>query len=543
MPYLAEQHVVPMLLRSLPLLTLLLTLFSPALPAQKGIFDYERQREVDISQPGGHLTNFRFATPIRGIYGLQDGEYTTTIEGTSLVELRAESIGQVVIYARLLSATDTSIFMDNPSLRGTLTLTPVVNGRPLDNARSKYEFSGADAYRQVYHITQLEDVEQVTAAFTSQHGYFVVDRIEVIPYTDFGLEALRNRRKYNNQLLTRPDRHAKLRRGYTEELQRIEDYHKVLNELIGREESANLARLKTRGFNPFESAEFLAYFNDLQERADKSEQAQLTKVRADITKFNFQEVALSVDNLLLGGKFATLIGLVDKVFTNTLKVTDSAGQPQPIVQLEGQNYVRDDKRNKIQLLPITDETVNQRVTTLRQRNAQYQRYIDILQQLMGQDLELQNKINQEIQTAKNLREELERLEWEILDDFTDRPRTDYIDANRIQFTQVYAEFDRQFPSLAAVQLEFLDRQELRLQAVSSNLRTLRTTYQRLIGDLKTHYDNLYQHYPQDRIGAFAELNHLPPSIPKDWNDNQREILAAYRGSSLVELLSAALASL
>ena len=529
--------------RALPLLLVLLTSFSPVLPAQKGIFDYERQQEVDVTQPGPNLINFRFDAPVEGIYGLQDGRYTTTIEGTSMVELKANSIGQVVIYARLLSATDTSIFMDNPALRGTLTLTPVVNGRTLEGARSTYEFSGADAYRQVYHITQLEDVEQVTAAFTSENGYFIVDKVEVVPYTEFGLEALRNRRKYNNQLLTRPDRHAKLRRGYTEELQRIEDYHKVLNELIGREESAALARLKTRGFNPFESAEFLAYFNELQDKAEKSEQAKLTKVRADITKFNFQEVALSVDNLLLGGKFATLIGLVDKVFTNTLKVTDSAGEPQPIVTLDGQNYVRDDKRSRIQLLPITDETVNQRVTTLRQRNEQYQGYIDILQQLMGQDLELQNKINQEIQTAKDLRGELERLEWEILDDFTDRPRPDFIDGNRIQFTQAYAEFDRQFPSLAAVELEFLDRQELRLQSVSSNLRTLRTTYQRLIGDLKTHYDNLYQLYPQDRIGAFAELNHLPPSVAKDWNDNQREILATYRGSSLVELLSAALASL
>jgi hypothetical protein len=487
--------------------------------------------------------NFRFGTPVRGIYGLQDTTYTTTIEGTSILQLDGERIGQVVIYARLLSATDTSIFMDNPNLSGSLTLTPVVNGRALESARGVYDFSGTNAYRQIYHITQTEDVERVTATFHSQGGYFIVDKVEVIPYTDFGVENLRNRRKYNNQLLTRPDRHAKLRRGYTEELQRIEDYHKVLNELIGREESAALARLKTRGFNPFESAEFLAYFNDLQEKANQSERAKLSKVRADISKFDFQEVALSVDNLLLGGKFTALIGLVDQVFTNTLKVTDSGGEPQPIVQLDGQNYVRDDKRNKVQLLPISDEALNQRVTALRKRNEQYQTYIDILQRLTSQDLELQNKINQDIKTARDLRGELERLEWEILDDFTDRPKSDLISDNRINFTQAYAEFDRQFPDLQNVELDFLDRQELKLQTVRGNLRTLRTTYQQLIGDLKTHYDNLYQNYPQDRIGAFAELNLLPPSIPKTWNDNQREILETYRGSSLVGLLESALASL
>jgi hypothetical protein len=367
--------------------------------------------------------------------------------------------------------------------------------------------------------------------------------VQVIPYTEFGLENLRNRRKYNNQLLTRPDRHAKLRQGYTEELQRIEDYHKVLNELIGREESAALARLKTRGFNPFESAEFLAYFNELQEKAEKSEQVKLAKVKADISKFDFQEVALSVDNLLLGGKFAALIGLVDQVFVNTLKVTDSAGKPQTIVQLDGANYVRDDKRNKIQLLPISDETLNQRVTALRKRNEQFQQYINILAELTSQDLELQNKINQDIQTAKELRGELERLEWEVLDDFTSQSRADFIDGNRINFTRAYAEFDRNYPSVNRVQLDFLDRQELQLQSVSSDLKALRTDYQQLIGDLKTHYDNLYQHYPQDRIGAFAELNLLPTSIPKNWNDNQREILDTYRGSSLMRLLERALASL
>jgi hypothetical protein len=530
-------RILPILLFVLPVL------FAPALAAQKNIFAYDRQQAIDVTRSGPAFMNFRFGKPIRGIYGLQDTTYTTTIEGTSILQLDGENIGQVVIYARLLSATDTSIFADNPALSGTLTLTPVVNGRALESARGVYEFSGANAYRQIYHITQTEDVERVTATFDSRNGFFIVDRVEVIPYTDFGVENLRNRRKYNNQLLTRPARHAQLRRGYTEELQRIEDYHKVLNELIGREESAALARLKTRGFNPFESAEFLAYFNDLQERADKSERAKLSKVRADISKFNFQEVALSVDNLLLGGKFTALIGLVDQVFNETLKVTDSGGDPQPIVQLDGQNYVRNDKRNKVQLLPISDETLNQRVTALRKRNEQYQTYIDILQRLTGQDLELQNKINQDIQTAKDLRAELERLEWEILEDFTDRPRAEFIDDHQINFTQAYAEFDRSFPELDATELDFLDRQELRLRAVRSNLRTLRTTYQQLIGDLKTHYDNLYQNYPQDRIGAFAELNLLPPTIAKNWNDNQREILVTYRGSSLVRLLESALASL
>ncbi len=526
--------------RQLLLALLFLTTLAPALRAQHEILQEGGKLTLDIHQPGREMINFKYNTPIDSVYGLQSGTYTTSIEGTSILRVPARNIGQVVVYARLIGSKDSSIFIDNPDLKGSITILPISDNKEIEQARSVYPFSGADNYRQIYYLTQTIGVDEVEVTFQSENGYFILSRAEVIPYTEYGLENIRNQQQYDSQLSSKPDRYRSLRASYTEELKRVESYHKVLRELIGREESAGLARLKTQGYNPFGSPEFQSYFIQLVQKADASEKQELMQVRRDISQFNFEDIALTVDNLLLGGKFSTLIGLLGKSFKGALAVADSKGNTQDVIELDGTHYFRDNRGSKIRLDPIEDEETLRKVKDLNSRNQQYQRYISILQQFMGQDLDLQNKINQDVMIARSLMEELENVQWQILDDITDRPRKDFINGNTINFTASYDAIVTQFPELDRASLEFLDTQELRMQAVRGELKDLRTRYQRLLGNLKTHYDNLYQDYPQDRLGAFQPLNELPVSMGEAWNQNQREIIARYKDSTLLGMMNSAL---
>ena len=510
------------------------------LPAQYRTLDEGAKIAVDVTQPSRQLINFRYNTRIDSVYGLQPAAYTTTIEGTSIVRVATDNIGQVILYARLIGSGDSTIFVDNDRLQGNITIQPVSDGRQLEQARSEYQFGGADSYRQIYYLSQTVGVDEVEITFQSSEGYFIVSRVEVIPYTPYGIENIRNQLAYDNQLNSKPDRYRSLRAGYTEELKRIENYHKVLRELIGREESANLARLKTQGYNPFASPEFQQYFNDLMKKADSKDKAELTTVRRDISRFNFEEIALTVDNLLLGGKFSTLIGLMGNAFAGGLTLPDRKGNMQDIIELDGTHYFKDDRGSKIRLEAIEDEEVLRKVNELSDKNKQFQEYISMLQRFMGQDLDLQNKINQDVVVARTLMNELENVQWQLMDDITARPRKDFISDNVINFTASYDAIVQDFPEIDDASLEFLDVQELRMQTVRGELKEIRTKYQRLLGNLKTHYDNLYQDYPQDRLGAFQQLNELPVSMGESWNDNQRQIMARYKESTLLKMLTSAL---
>ncbi|MCP9237621.1 hypothetical protein [Lewinella sp. JB7] len=533
----------PVIARSfgkLVFIPILLLLGLPGLQAQNKTFNEAGKVVIDVRQPSPRLVNFRHGTRIDSVYGLQDGAYTTTIEGTSILRVPAENIGQVILYVRLIGSADTSIFVDNPKLKGSITILPVSGGKEVEAARAVYHFGGADTYRQIYYLSQTIGVDEVVVTFESMAGFFILSRAEIIPYTPYGIDNIRNQQQYDSQLSSKPDRYATLRAGYTEELKRIESYHKVLRELIGREESAGLARLKTQGYNPFGSPEFQQYFNQLLEKADAAERAELTQVRRDISQFNFEEIALTVDNLLLGGKFSTLIGLMGNAFSGGMSLADSRGRTQNIMELNGTHYFRDDRGTKIKLEAIEDEEVLRRIEELSTKNKQFQQYISILQQFMGQDLDLQNKINQDILVARTLMGELEKVQWQLLDDITDRPRKEFIADNTINYTASYDAIVQDFPDLNAASLDFLDQQEVRMQSIRSELRDIRTKYQRLLGNLKTHYDNLYQDYPQDRLAAFQSLNLLPVSLGESWNDNQRQIIARYKESSLLHMLNGAL---
>ncbi|WP_116124662.1 hypothetical protein [Lewinella sp. IMCC34183] len=508
--------------------------------AQRQTLDESSKVVLDVDHPGRELINFRFGTSIDSVYGLQPGQYTTSIEGTSILRVPAENIGQVILYARIIGSGDTSIFVDNPRLEGTITIQPISDNKQIEAARAVYQFGGPDTYRQIYYLSQTVGVDEVEITLQSQNGYFILSRVEVIPYTAYGLENIRNQLAYDSQLSSKPDRYRNLRNGYTEELKRIENYHKVLRELIGREESAGLARLKTQSYNPFGAPEFQQYFNDLIKKADSGEKAELSQVRRDISQFNFEEIALTVDNLLLGGKFSTLIGLMGNAFSGGLALADRRGEERAILELDGTHYFRDDRGNKIRLEAIEDEEVLRKVNELTTRNHQYQQYISILQRFMGQDLDLQNKINQDVIVARTLMNELENVQWQLMDDITDRPRKEFIADNTINYTASYDAIVRSFPELDAASLDFLDAQELRMQTVRNELKEIRTKYQRLLGNLKTHYDNLYQDYPQDRLAAFQPLNELPVSLGEAWNANQREIIARYKESTLLKMLTGAL---
>ncbi|NJB85870.1 hypothetical protein GGR26_001638 [Lewinella marina] len=525
------------------LLLLSLLLAGPRAMAQDDIFDESKAQTLNLGTATPDLVNFKFGRVINNVEGLKDGSYTTTIDGVSTLTTRGEHIGQVILYARLLAPNDTTIWMDAPEVRGSITITPIQANTRIESNKKTYRFSRSDAYKQIYHIIQEPDVDQVEIKFSTQDGYFLVQQVEIIPYSSTGLTIIRNRKRYQNELATKPIRHRQLNANYIEEFQRIEQYHQVLSNLINRNESTELANLKANSSNPFTSPEFVRYFEEVVAKADASTKPQLQGLRQDISKFKFQDVALTLDNLLLGGKFATLISLVGNVFEGIQSVQITPKQEMDIVRYENQYYMRSDKRNKIQFEPIDDPLVLEKIQQLNEKNRQYQDYLGHLQQYIGQDLDLQNKINQDISLAKKLREELEALEWQMLRRFTKKSPTDFIENNRINFTLATNEFNSNFPSADAIEIETIDALEQQLQLATNSILTVREDYQQVLASLKTHYETLYLLYPNQRIDAFQDLNLLDSNLKLNWNNNQREIIKRYNGSQLNALLDSALNSL
>ncbi|THH36536.1 hypothetical protein [Neolewinella litorea] len=527
---------------SILLLSLLLMTTARA-TAQDEIFDETQARTLDLETRAPELINFNFGREIHNVEGLKDGTYTTTIDGVSTLTTKGTHIGQVIVYARLLAPNDTTIWMDTPEVRGSITITPIQDDTRIESNKKTYRFSRADAYKQIYHITQEPDVDQVEVRFASEGGYFLVHNVEIIPYSPTGITIIENRKRYQNDLAAKPTRYRQVNENYVEEFQRIEQYHQTLSNLINRNESAELASLKANSANPFTSPEFVRYFEEVVQKANTADKAQLQGLRQDISKFKFQDVALTLDNLLLGGKFATLISLVGNVFEGIQTVQITPNEEMDIVKYADQYYARSDKRNKIQFEPIEDPLVIEKIEQLSEKNRQYQDYLSHLQQYIGQDLDLQNKINQDISLAKKLREELESLEWQMLQQFTKKPLTDFIENNRINFTQVTNEFNTNFPAAEAIDIETIDAFEQQLQLATNSILIVREDYQQVLASLKTHYETLYLLYPNQRIDVFQDLNLLDSNLKLTWNNNQREIIKRYNGSQLNVLLDSALNSL
>ncbi len=525
------------------LLLLLLTLTGYRVTAQDEIFDEAHTSTLSIDSPRSELINFNFKREITEVEGLKDGSYTTTIDGESTLTASGDHIGQVIVYARLLSPGDTTIWMDAPEVRGSITITPIQGDTRIEANKKTYRFNRSDAYKQIYHITQEPDVDRVEVKFKAQDGYFLVFQIEIIPYSATGITIIENRKRYQNDLATKPTRYRQLNANYVEEFQRIEQYHQTLSNLIGRNESAELASLKANSSNPFTSPEFVSYFEAVVQKANSSEKSQLQGVRQDISKFKFQDVALSLDNLLLGGKFSTLISLMGTAFQGIQTMQIKPNEEMDIVNFGDQYYMRSDKRNKMQFDPIEDPLVIEKIQQVGEKNRQYQDYLTHLQQYLGQDLDLQNKINQDISLAKKLREELEGLEWQMLERFTKKSQTDFIENNRINFTVVTNEFNTSFPAEEVIDIETIENYEQQLQLATNSILVVRENYQQVLASLKTHYESLYLVYPNQRIDAFQDLTLLDSNLKLTWNNNQREIIRVYDGSQLKVLLDSALNSL
>ncbi len=521
----------------------LLFLIGVPVTAQDDIFDEPRLRTLPIEAPGSNLVNFKFQREITEVEGLKDGHYTTTIDGVSTLTASGQHLGQIVVYARLLAPGDTTIWMDAPDVRGSITITPIQGDTRIEANKKTYRFTRADAYKQIYHITQEPDIDRVEVKFQAQGGYFLVFKVDLIPYSATGVTVIENRKRYQNDLASKPNRYRQLSGNYVEEFQRIEQYHQTLSNLIGRNESAELASLKANSSNPFTSPEFVRYFEEVVAKSNAAEKAQLQTVRQDISKFKFQDVALSLDNLLLGGKFSTLIALVGTAFQGIQPLRITADEELDIVNYGDQYYVRNERRNKLQFEPVEDPLVIEKIEQIGQKNRQYQDYLTHLQQYLGQDLDLQNKINQDISLAKKLREELEDLEWQMLQQFTKKSQTDFIENNRIHFTNVTNEFNSNFPEAEVIDLEGIEAFERQLQLATNGIRQVRENYQQVLSSLKTHYESLYLVYPNQRIDTFQDLHLLDSNLKLNWNTNQREITRVYNGSQLNVLLDSALNSL
>ena len=131
----------------------------------------------------------------------------------------------------------------------------------------------------------------------------------------------------------------------------------------------------------------------------------------------------------------------------------------------------------------------------------------------------------------------------MLQRFTEKSLTDFIENNRINFTNVTNEFNTNFPSQGAIDIETIDALEQQLQLATNGILIVREDYQQVLASLKTHYETLYLLYPNQRIDAFQDLNLLDSNLKLNWNNNQREIVKRYNESELNALLDSALNSL
>ncbi len=504
--------------------------------------------EMSKGLPDGGETeavNFETGRQFDYIDGLAgDKAYVVTNAQQSTITVEKENIGRLVVYARLFDAADSLLYNPNAKRNGRIMVRFFRGGKEMKDMASVTDFSEY-VFQQIHLNTYRPGIDRAEIVFNTSNQ-FILDKLRVIPYTTAGVNHYAELERSEQDILdwskNLTDEAQKIKNNYRDQIKRIETSHRALSGIITGQIFQNIARVQANSLNPFRSEAFQKHYNQILEKANNKEREQLKKVSNELATSDLTNVATTLDNLFLGGKFTTAIGLVSNMFGSGINnLLDSKQNRVDIITLQNEYYQKEDwKDDRFKLYKVTDEELNTQINQIVGQNQAYTRYVTDIVGFLKDDANLLKAMETDIALAKTLRTDMEDLTWEILKNHTDRDRSTYVTSEGISFSEIGVELERLFNTNNFSTVTEL--KQLRGESITNikRIADLMEKYNKVVSRIKTRYDLLYEIRPKERKRHFDALLELPADIKVEWKNSQDAIIEEYvREGGLQQLLAKA----
>lgn len=488
------------------------------------------------SQMTEMFSNFESRKEVKDAGILEDGQYTVTNAQHSTITITQENIGRIVLYATLLTNKDTNNTENLAKREGKIVIKLYRQGHEPTEITKVFN---EDFFQEIHENTRKAGVEKVEFIFKTK-DYFVIKKLKVIPLNNAGVyfyKELEISEKSIEELTQNLSEEAeKTKKTYNTYLQKIDDYHKSLNDLIVGSKFMNVATIQGSSLNPFSSTNFTSQFNSIVSKASSADQEKLKGIQNGLTQNNISSLTSSLDNLITGGKFTSLINIVDGLFNSSMTFKNENGEES--VFILGSNYYEQKKSgDNIKLILITDSEQRKKIDDVFSQRDAFKQYITSITNFMAEDLKTINEINKDIEVAKVLQTDFEILLWDMIDPLTTKDRSDVISDNEIKFLEVGQILANAFrlDSMDVNKFQSI-REKAKIQIEEFDALYLK--YTALVSKIKSNYDQMYDMRPTKRKNMFVPSSAISTEIVMDWKDNQDNIINEYRKTDgLQQLLS------
>ncbi len=493
--------------------------------------------------------NFEDNLNYKYIDGLSEEDKLITSKSNTariVIRLDNKNIGRVVLYSRIFNAKDSSRYNPLNYLEGKVTISAYRRDVKVEELSKSRDFAES-GFQQFHFNTFRQGIDKVEIAFQSRHPdfRFLVEKLKVIPYTKKGSEKYRNVEKLERNLNTWTDSisqsAADIKAIYTELLPSIENYYNTLTTIISGQKFQDVARARSISLNPFTDDKFVDVYAKMLEKASEQDRQKFEKLSRELKpSTNLTQVAMSLDNIILGGKFSSMINLIDGLFDTRIMLKTQSAEELEILAFDGQYFSKDQKMlsKNLKLTPVGKDLVKQ-ITVVKTENQAMAKYMRDISEFIQSDAEYYKMIAEDAALAKRLKEEIEVLINTIIDDCLIDGSEEMMD-EKVNFTiistMLQTKFDDEVPRKTA---------EMWLLKSSSiknvkRFNDLKSEYYEMISLIKMHYDVIYEVNPASRLTHFDDVPALDSRLKKDWVEKQQALITEYtKEDGLQELLSKA----
>lgn len=478
-----------------------------------------------------NFINFKEAQSFKSVQGLSDKNYIATAAQLSSIAIEKEDVGRVVLYAKLFNSSDSLLFNPVSKRQGKIIIKSYRDNDIINETTHTSHF-GEDIYQQIYFNTYRAGVNKIIIDFESKEDLFIVENLKVIPYNETGINYYKELENSEKEILNLSknlrNEATKLKDRYVEQINRIQSSHSSLSLLINGKKFEHISMVQANSLNPFKNQKFNTHYNKILEKASHAEKLNLENLTNDLKNNNFSNIALTLDNLFLGGKFASVVNLIDGLFKNNITITDSNSNKIEIITIESILYYKKNwGNNKFKLYPVEDKEVLAKINLLTKENNAFKSYVNDIASFLKEDLQTLDELSKDIQQAKQIRLEFENLTWEFFERFAQNDRSHYIKETGVNFFEIGTQLGKNFQPRKFRNISAL--RQIRNESILSikKINELMAKYDAIVSKIKTKYDLIYEIRPKQRKKHFNSLNYLPDNLKSDWKDKQDEIIDEY----------------
>jgi len=257
------------------------------------------------------FANFEDDAKYDNILGLSSKDtFVTTNAQFSTITINKNNIGRVVLYAKLFDTKDSLLFNPTNKRYGKVIIKSFRDNKPINEITSTTDFSEY-IFQQIHLTTYKSGIDKVVIEFESKKNRFILDKLKIIPLNNAGIRHYKELEKSEIEILdwsnNLENEASKIKEIYKSQIKRIESSHNTLTNIIKGQIFENMASIKANSLNPFKNQTFINSYNAILDRANAEEKEKIKKLTRNIGSDDFKNIALTMDDLFLSGKFASVI--------------------------------------------------------------------------------------------------------------------------------------------------------------------------------------------------------------------------------------------